>query len=1003
MRGPLLATSGLLAASAALGFSPSNFRDFGRAAQRRTHQTHRAGASNSPPDAADGCPRKGSGPSSIPARNLKRHRPGRADEGSTRREFLRSPSYAASLASILASTGMDADAAMAAVDPGPTADSVVSAVPPFPTRREYKHVILANGLRVLLVQDKGPFPSCAALSVGASGQFFDDPDLPGSAHLMEHLILSGRPSIGSKGAWKEDFEDWLEDYDGSSNGFTAAGKALYHFSCPADFFPEALGRFAQLFDEDVVTETCRNEAVLRREVRRIDSELTLDNDATRAFYLLKSRANPDHPFSRFGAGSLESLEQTPRANGVDVSRCMDEFFRRNYVPEKAVLVVVSPDNVRTLQRLVAPFSNKLSTRKETIEGGTAFKDVSRYQLPYPPPFPKSTFSQTILVKANGDEESCDTLKLEWPLDLIYSTPNFKESTLGSSNVITAPAIGFVISQILGRKGPESLRAFLLRRKWAQKGVSGMPRISFPVDVTGFQVMSMEIALTSEGFANRSAVIAALLSCIKSISRIAPKTDPFLLPREQISQYLTIAAIHGYTLAPRPPDAIELAVDAQTFGMDGQSGIGVMGAWSLMPSTNDAAGVEAMRRAVASTLEIMANPSKTIATVIARPQSISSFIGGIVDPALPSLNSTYWSREPRTGAQYFVESVGNLDRLLVAPMLWALSKVEGDVLGPPVLNPFVPPSLRPARPVLERRSFDGSARFYYVDNVANDDSKGIWREFVRQPVFLGAKQAQTSWQDRSVTTVVGGSWKLFQTPPIGGGGLGLPMPMVAPEPSCRCSLVIQLLSTRAMLDATAREMARAQLWLLSFDEDIVDLAELGAPAGLAYDLSFNQYGLRICFRGISQTLPSYARQLCKRLVQHHARLVDGSVGIAPGTKIIALQQASALNLPSARKRQLISDLRASTASDAASEGSSFLNSCAGGAAFAQGDILPYEAVKLCNELQSVFSRVVTNRYSVPEQPDIRELLYKPVWKPKTSSPLLIPGVALINDACGRVKR
>ena len=85
---------------------------------------------------------------------------------------------------------MDADAAMAAVDPGPTADSVVSAVPPFSTRREYKHVILANGLRVLLVQDKGPFPSCAALSVGASGQFFDDPDAPNLGSVVVTIYLN---------------------------------------------------------------------------------------------------------------------------------------------------------------------------------------------------------------------------------------------------------------------------------------------------------------------------------------------------------------------------------------------------------------------------------------------------------------------------------------------------------------------------------------------------------------------------------------------------------------------------------------------------------------------------------------------------------------------------------------------------------------------------------------------------------------------------------------------
>ena len=769
-----------------------------------------------------------------------------------------------------------------------------------------------------------------------------------------------------------DFEDWLDEFDGSSNGFTAAGKVCFHFTLPQpEAFPEALQRFAGLFDQETFERTCRDESILRREVRRIDSELDVNNDNTRAFYLLKSFANPDHPFARFGAGNLDSLETRPKSNGVDVSDLLVEFFDKQYIASEAVLVVISNDNIRTLERLVEPFADKLSKQKFTEQN--TLEDISSSStappkkeikegtsVSFPPPFRRLDYRQNILLKHDNDDDS-DILSLSWPLELQYSDIN--ASDIGASStkpLIVAPLVGFVVAQLLGRQGPESLSAFLLRRQWVPPGLKGKPRITFPCDVSGFQVMQLELKLTKDGFNNRSAVVAAILGCIESTAKLSQptSTQPFLLPRELIAQYASTARLHGYTLAPRPPDAVELAVDSQTFGLDGQ-GVGVLGTWPLFPDPSNGAAVEALRQAVATALTTMVDPGRTIATIIAREKSIKNFVGGLVDPPLPPLGSSSWAREPLTNAQYYVENVAGLDRLLVAPMVWALGKVEGDELGPPFLNPLLPSVIRPPRPTV---------------------------------------------QNQSATSILGDRWKLYQAPSgRNGDDTSLPLPLIPPEPSSRCSFVVQLLSNRPR-EATVRQAARSQLWLASFDDDIVDLAELGAPAGLAYDLSFNAYGLRICFRGLSQSLPSYARRFCRRLVQHHARLADGSVTIDSTTKKLAINQANRLQESPLRKRQIVGNLRTSSDLDAAAEGLAFLNSCDGGVAFSQGDLLQDEAVQLCKEIKSIFSRVATENYRDPVQPNsVGELLYKPYWKPKTSSPLLIPGVALISDACGRVQR
>lgn len=175
---------------------------------------------------------------------------------------------------------------------------------------------------------------------------------------------------------------------------------------------------------------------------------------------------------------------------------------------------------------------------------------------------------------------------------------------------------------------------------------------------------------------------------------------------------------------------------------------MLGTWPLFPDPSNGAAVEALRQTVASTLTTMIDPGKTIATVVARESSIKNFVGGLVDPPLPNLGSSSWNREPLTNAQYYVENVAGLDRLLVAPMVWALGKVEGDELGPPFLNPLLPSVIRPPRPMI------GS---------------------------------------QSTTSMISDRWRLYQAHSgRKGDDTSLPLPLTPPEPSSRCSFVVQLL-------------------------------------------------------------------------------------------------------------------------------------------------------------------------------------------------------------------
>ena len=187
---------------------------------------------------------------------------------------------------------------------------------------------------------------------------------------------------------------------------------------------------------------------------------------------------------------------------------------------------------------------------------------------------------------------------------------------------------------------------------------------------------------------------------------------------------------------------------------------------------------------------------------------------------------------------------------------------------------------------------------------------------------------------------------------------------------------------------------------------VGQAELGAPAGLAYDLSFNKYGLRICFIGISQNISAYARRFCRRLVSHHSRMMLAKEIKSTVIERTVLDANRQIGISPSRKRRISSFIREASAQEVAREGKSFLASCSGGLCLVQGDILPNDAISLVTDLKAFFDALQAppdEETKQPAMPKLSNILYKPFWRPRSASICYIPGVPLISDSCGRIPR
>ena len=850
-------------------------------------------------------------------------------------------------------------------------------VEPFSSVRKYKSVTLSNGMRVLLVSDKNVQQSSAALTINGAGQFSDPTYVTGLAHLMEHMVLSSRPGTSKN---QGDFQEWLDgDYaEGFSNGFTAYEKVCFHFTCATGVFGEALERFSNLFVDKVVQKNCFNREAVRREVRRVDSELDKNDLFTRELYLTKSLINPKHPYAKVTLGSIETLETLPAMADIDVSQQLYKFFEDKYQPTEAILVVVSSEKLSSLENMVQSFSTTMSNRpnaKSTV-GGESQRRQARVFPPFllsgAPILPICLFRGRVSNDILADD--LEKISFQWALDQDYSDllqPG------GSTPVVTATQIGFVLAEILGRRGPGSLFKIFKNRKWIPEGNRGLPRISFPVDVSGFQILRLEIVLTQEGFSKRSSVTAAVFDYLDCLRTNPPN-------RELISQYCSSAQLYGHVLAPRPPDAIELAFDGQIYGIDGPKGVGTS-RWRLLALPDDTTGIQALQRTVQTVLTKVSDPSNAITIVTASQRAIFSHKPSDFEESFPLFSPASWDISPTTQARYLSQNnvlTGKINQ-------WMVARIMEEKLSPPVLNPLIPATLRPPRMIPPGQSMDDTV-------ISGDDNKKNLQ------VFASAPSANEEFEQPSI---VRDYWALLKSYshndelPFP----GLNTPRIAPEASSRSTFVLQLLSSRPPR-ATTDMAAHAEIWRLTLDASLFDLAELGAPGGLAYDISYNKYGMRVAFLGLSQNLSSYARRIARRMIDHNNQLLEGSEEIDPKIIEAAIRNTNRFRMAPNRKSRIVGSLKQTSASDAAKEGTAFFQSCCGAVCFSQGDLLPTESLALLADLKKIFRKVTgTNVRPAPAIPEVEDILYRANWTPRSASVCSLPGSILISNPCGRVPR
>lgn len=137
---------------------------------------------------------------------------------------------------------------------------------------------------------------------------------------------------------ENEYSEFLAKHSGNSNAYTSLDNTNYYFEVGHEDLEGSLDRFAQFFISPLFSENCKD-----RELRAVDSEhkKNLQNDSWRLFQLEKYMSSPDHPYSQFGTGCLESLQDR---EGIDVRDELIKFHSMYYSANIMKLVILGRGN-----------------------------------------------------------------------------------------------------------------------------------------------------------------------------------------------------------------------------------------------------------------------------------------------------------------------------------------------------------------------------------------------------------------------------------------------------------------------------------------------------------------------------------------------------------------------------------------------------------------------------------------------------------------------------------
>jgi secreted Zn-dependent insulinase-like peptidase len=335
--------------------------------------------------------------------------------------------------------------------------------------RDYLNFTLDNQLKVLVISDPGTDKAAASLDVDV-GSNADPKERMGLAHFLEHMLFLGTEKYPEAGA----YQAFIRASGGSHNAYTSYENTNYFFDVSAENLTPALDRFSQFFIAPLF-----NETYVDRERNAVNSEYQsgLRDDGRRIWSTYKRLINPQHSFSQFNVGNLDTLSNDePGALRQDLL----DFYQRYYSANLMTLVVLGREPVTELRALVE----------------ARFADVKNFDA--------APFRDTAPLYTPGTLPArLDIRTLDDTRELSLSFPLPPAKDYWSQKPL------YYLSSLIGYEGKGSLLSALKDRGWANElGASQ------GIELPNASSLVVNIDLTEQGFEHYQQVVALFFSYVR---------------------------------------------------------------------------------------------------------------------------------------------------------------------------------------------------------------------------------------------------------------------------------------------------------------------------------------------------------------------------------------------------------------------------------------------------------------------------------------------------------
>lgn len=368
-------------------------------------------------------------------------------------------------------------------------------VQPQVDHRDYRYLMLDNGLKVLLVSDPGADKAAVAMDVEVGSR--QDPAMhPGLAHFLEHMLFLGTERYPEAG----EYQAYISAHGGRNNAYTAFENTNYFFDIAPAYLEPALDRFSEFF----IAPLLRSEYI-ERERNAVHSEymMGIRDDARRAQDVLRTVINPDHPFAGFSVGNLQTLADLEGEGSLRAA--VQGFYQRYYGAERMALTVIGVQSLDLLENMVR-------ARFSAVPAGAQPREPIHTPILPPDQAPQWVSLQPVREQRH--------LSIIWPVE--DPMPHWRTQPLS------------YIGNILGHEGEGSLLSWLKRQGWALGLAAGTS-----LQYDGGATFRVTVELTEAGVVHAEQVVAAVyrdLARIRSEGALEWLYDEQAITARQLFDY-----------------------------------------------------------------------------------------------------------------------------------------------------------------------------------------------------------------------------------------------------------------------------------------------------------------------------------------------------------------------------------------------------------------------------------------------------------------------------------